>query len=283
VVLTLSLPSSATLQESYQLTELCDRAERVDGPVALDCTNTKRFGPFGIALLASSIALRRVAGRTTTIVRPVDETANEFLTEVGLVRFAAKQATGIGTLEVRELHALDATYTEAVTRMVVNGVPGIDDDTSYTVQLCLNELLQNVFEWSESRVGCLVLARWFHRTRSVRLAVVDRGIGIPAALRRKQISQLHRATDARVIEAAVTTPRLTSRENRVGGLGLKTIREVVCSRKGRLTIVSLGAKVSWVGPKVSHYKAYPLRGTAVEIDFRPGEPVEDPGEHVAVF
>jgi anti-sigma regulatory factor (Ser/Thr protein kinase) len=167
--------------------------------------------------------------------------------------------------------------------MVRRGVPGMDEETSYPIQLCLNELLQNVFEWSHSPVGCLVLARWFHRTRSVRLAVVDRGIGIPAALRSRKVRGLHRSNDADVIVAAVTTPRLTSRENKVGGLGLKTIREVVCGRKGRLTIVSLGAKVVWNAEKLARYQSYPLRGTAIEIDFRPMSPVHDPDEYVPVF
>jgi hypothetical protein len=271
------------MQESYQLVELAGKIEREKGPVTLDCSSVARFGPSGIALLASSIAIRRANGRSTTLVPPLDPVAADFLGEVGLADFAAGKRTGVGTLEVRQLSALDALYTQAVTRMLLSGVPGMNEDNSYTTELCLNELLQNVFEWSASPVGCLVLARWYHRTRSVQLAVVDRGIGIPAALRRQQVHGLHRSSDAEVIEAAVTTPRLTSRESRVGGVGLKTIREEVCRRKGRLTIVSLGAKVSWSGSRVSRFRAYPLRGTAVEIDFRPNAPIPDPGEYVEVF
>jgi hypothetical protein len=187
------------------------------------------------------------------------------------------------TAPAAALEALDASYTQAVTEMVMRGVPGTDDQTGYLIQLCLNELLQNVFEWAESPMGCTVLARWYHKTRSVRLAVVDRGIGIPAALRRHKVRGLHRSSDAEVIIAAVTTPQLTSRQNRVGGLGLKTIREEIARRKGRLTIVSLGAKVVWTDQRSSHYQAFPLRGTAVEIDFRPTHAISDPGEYVPVF
>jgi anti-sigma regulatory factor (Ser/Thr protein kinase) len=241
------------------------------------------FGPFGVALLASSIATRHLAGCRTRIRAPSNPVAAQFLEEIGLASFAEGRTTGIGTLEVRQLEALDASYTQAVTEMVMRGVPGTDDQTGYLIQLCLNELLQNVFEWAESPMGCTVLARWYHKTRSVRLAVVDRGIGIPAALRRHKVRGLHRSSDAEVIIAAVTTPQLTSRQNRVGGLGLKTIREEIARRKGRLTIVSLGAKVVWTDQRSSHYQAFPLRGTAVEIDFRPTHAISDPGEYVPVF
>src|SRR6185503_6090513 len=149
---------------------------------------------------------------------------------------------------------------------------------------CLNELLQNVFEWSDSPIGCTVLTRWYHKTRSVLITVVDLGIGIPAALRRRQIRELHRVSDAKVIEAAVTQPQLTSRLNQRGGLGLKTIREVVCDTLGgSLTVASHTAKLSWRGRKARKRRIPGFRGTAIEIDFRPATPVENPNDYVAVF
>jgi signal transduction histidine kinase len=193
------------------------------------------------------------------------------------------EQTGVGTLEIREMHALDPTYTRHVTDILTRGVQGVTDENSYPIELCLNELLQNVFEWSESPIGCTVLTRWYHRTRSVRLTVVDLGIGIPAALRRT-IRELQRQSDAAVIEAAVTRPRRTSRKNKHGGIGLKLIREVVCdSLNGSLTVLSHTAKLVWRGQKTRRMRVPGFRGTAIEIDFRPNEPVEQPSEYVAVF
>ena len=103
------------------------------------------------------------------------------------------------------------------------------------------------------------------------ICVVDLGIGIPAALRRSQIQMLQRDSDAAVVEAAVTRPRLTSRSNQVGGLGLKTIREVVCERGGKLTVLSLGAKLTWTTKETIGKRARPplFRGTAVVVEFKP--------------
>ncbi|MCK6536415.1 MAG: hypothetical protein L6Q84_25885 [Polyangiaceae bacterium] len=282
-VLRLKLPARATVGESYQLIELCNEAEREVGEVEIDCSHTKVFGPFGVALIASVFSTRRKSGRPTGLTPPHDPDASAFAQEVGLTKFAAGHPTGLRTLELREMTALDAVYTDSVTSMLTHGVPGMTSESSYTILLCLNELLQNVFEWSESPIGCVVLARWYKKTRSVRLAVIDRGIGIPAALRRERIRALHRQSDADVIEAAVTAPRLTSRANQVGGLGLKTIRETVCSRRGRLTIVSLAAKLTWSGDRLSRFKSPPLRGTAIEIDFRPDAEVPDEPGHTPLF
>lgn len=282
-MLRLQLPARATVGESYQLIELCNEAEREVGEVEIDCVETKTFGPFGVALIASLLSMRRKSERLTRLTPPRTPEAKAFVEEVGLTKFATGHATGHRTLELREMTALDAVYTESVTSMLTRGVPGMTSENSYTIQLCLNELLQNVFEWSESPIGCIVLARWYKKSRSVRLAVVDRGIGIPAALRREKIRALHRQGDADVIEAAVTTPRLTSRANQVGGLGLKTIREIVCARRGRLTIVSLAAKLTWSGERLSRFKSQPLRGTAIEIDFRPDAEVPDEPGYTPLF
>jgi hypothetical protein len=86
-----------------------------------------------------------------------------------------------------------------------------------------------------------------------------------------------------VIEAAASRPHLTSRANQVGGLGLKTIRELVCQRGGSLTILSLDAKVRWSGSEIFRQKKVPrFRGTGIEIEFRPDAmpsgAVRPPGE-----
>lgn len=265
-----ALPARATIGESYQLIRTCTVLERERGPVDLDCSETVMLGPFGIALLASSIAIRRISDRETRVIRPRDEGANRFLSEVGFDKFARGEVTGHGTLEVRQMLALDAVYVDQAVGLLTEWVPGMTKENSYPIQVCMNELLQNVFEWAESPIGCTVLTRAFRPTQSVTLTVVDRGIGIPAALRRAQIRNLHRKSDAEVLFAAVRSPQLTSRKNpHGGGLGLKTIHDIVCQRSGRLTVIALTGKVAWSARRFSKFKSPALRGTAVEIDVRP--------------
>jgi hypothetical protein len=269
----LVVPSRVTDNDSYQLTKLCFEADRIKGELTLDCSNASRFAPLGLAMVASIVALRKEAGKATVVIPPNDADTRAFLDEVGFDGLVAGRDARPGTLELRQMKALHATYTQQVVDLLAKRVSGaITAENGYPIQLCLNELLQNVFEWSASPIGCIIFCRWYRQTKSVRLAVVDRGIGLPAALRREKVQELQRATDAEVIEAAVSTPLLTSRRNRIGGLGLKTIRELVCDRNGRLTVVSLGAKVTWRGSRVTKFQNRTLdlfRGTAIEIDIRP--------------
>jgi hypothetical protein len=280
-----NLPILVTLGDSYSTIRACAELENAPDAVIVDASRTTRFEPVVAAMLAATAADRRAAGLSTRWAAPLDKSAAQFVREVQLDRLIEGTIVDAhGTLEMRQLTALDPSYTEGVAELLQAGVPGIDDVTAYPVQLCLNELLQNVFEWAESRMGCVVLTRWFHRRRNVRIAVVDRGVGIPARLRALQIQGLQRATDADVIVAAVTRPKLTSRVGRAGGLGLKTIHETVTRRGGRLTVISLGAKVAWHGTKqIAGRTAQFFRGTAIEIDFRPAGPVANPDEYVSVF
>lgn len=277
------MPERATVAESDAVVRVCARAESHEGAVILDLRNTTFLGPLAVALLASCVALRARDGRQTSFEFPRQADPARFFSEVGLSSFAAGDSTGAGTLEVRQMATLDASYTRAVTEMLVRGVPGIDEANSYPIELCLNELLQNVFEWAESAVGCFVLARWYHKSRSVRVAVVDRGIGIPGALRRGPVKRLHSASDAELILEAVTTPRLTSRSNQVGGLGLKNVSETVLQRRGRLTVLSLSAKLSWSDENLERADVPRFGGTAIELEFRPDAPVERPYDYVPVF
>jgi hypothetical protein len=283
LMLRVQVPRRATVAESSQLIEACTKAERERGAVELDCSEVEMFGPFGVATLAASIAVRRSQRAETHLLPPKKREIARFFEEVALERLARGEQTGVGTLEVRQMLSLDALYTDHVVQILTRGVPGVSDENSYVIQLCLNELLQNVFEWSDSPVGCMVHTHWYRKTRSVRLAVVDRGIGIPASLRRRQVQSLHRASDGDVIVAAVTTSQLTARANQVGGLGLKTIRGEVCDRGGRLTVLSLGSKVVWTGAKHRQARSEPFRGTAIEIDFRPFAPYKDTGSYIPVF
>jgi hypothetical protein len=172
-LLLIPLPERATVDDSFELIPLLAEAENVQGDVILDASKTTVFGPFGVGVIASTMALRRTRGYQTSFVGPRNVPAQVFLDEIGFFRAVAGEQPRPGTLEMRQLHALDAMYTDGVVQLLVANVPGINEDNGYAIQLCLNELLQNVFEWGESRVGCFVLARWYRNTRSARLAVVE--------------------------------------------------------------------------------------------------------------
>jgi two-component sensor histidine kinase len=242
--------------------------------------------PPGTTLLALAIG-RRVAdgGDAPEFVPPASSDAREFLREVGFDRYldghgaARELERQSGTREMRQMAALDPAYIHQIADLLAERVPEMSETTSHLIGLCMKELLQNVFEHAPEVPGgpvlCFVHSRWYLREHNVRVAVVDDGIGIPAALRRRQVRGLQRASDLDVVEASVAEPGLSSGRGR-RGLGLKLIRDIVTARDGTLTVISGTAKVKFAtrsrimrGRKLPQ----PFRGTAIEIDFRPGKAI----------
>lgn len=287
---TVTIPVRATVADAYQLLKCVAQIEKgPPGRVLLDATDTERFGPMGVALLAMAAVRRRSQGQPPIEIEwPEVDIAREYLQEVGFVRVLEAPPTeevtpAFGTLEIAHLIGTHGPhfFPPEVSRLVRERVPGNPEDSAYLVQFCLTELLQNVLDHSGSSLGYIVHARWYAADQNVRLAVVDGGIGIPAALRKHQIAGTHKLNDQDVIKAAVTQQGLTSRKGeRLGGLGLKLIREYVTKRAGSVTVVSHTGKVTFRSSGDRRVKVPFYRGTAVEVDFRPFSNIPDQSEGI---
>jgi hypothetical protein len=81
------VPARAMIADSYQLIGRCSEMEQEQGPVVLDASKTRMFGPFGIALLAASCALRRITDRETVLVLPNDSEPRDFVEEISFDGF----------------------------------------------------------------------------------------------------------------------------------------------------------------------------------------------------
>lgn len=275
-----TIPVRATADESYQVLGACSVIERDENLRVIDAAGCTMFGPIGVALLALAITRRRTRGLPDLeLIEPTAEDARDFLGEVGFDRFLtgarANENPRVGTLQMRHLFQLVPAYTTDIAELLSSRVRGTGEDAAYLIQLCLNELLQNVFEHADSKEGCFVQTRWYSKTGNVRIAVVDGGIGIPAALRRQYVADLQRKRDAEVVVEAVTRRGITSRRgNKQGGFGLKLLHEAAVERGGKLVVVSQTAKVVFKTSGIQRPRSSPFRGTAIELDFRPDAAVQ---------
>lgn len=265
-MLRLDVPRRATINESPQLARLVLEAEREKGPVELDCSKTETYGPFGAALLASCFSVRAKLGYTTALIRPTEADVLAELENTGLVAVAEGHTEA---LEEGMVHAIPNDGTRATSELaksLLQPLSAAKHDVIGLVEPCLSALLENLYQWSESAVGGFVVVRWIKKGHKAKIAYVDRGVGIPAALRRATSSPWHRSTDVDVIEAAFSDPSVTSRTEGATGQGLKVLRETVLSHRGKLTVVSLGAKVMWSTDKMTKSPSPALRGTAVVME-----------------
>jgi signal transduction histidine kinase len=268
-MLRLEVPRRATINESPQLTRLVGEAEREKGDVEIDCSKTEAWGPFGVALLASCLMVRQKLGRQTKLLAPNEGDLLEAFAETGLELLANGETIGLNGGQVHPVSIEKHDASGELATALSSPLMAAAEAAPAAVQPCLATMLDNLFEWSESGVGGFVVVRWHKKTRQARFALIDRGIGIPAMLRRSQVGNLIRATDAEVIEAAFSDPNATSRHEGTPGLGLKHLRDSVLSHKGRLTVISLGAKISWTADRVTRASSPAMRGTAIEIEMSP--------------
>lgn len=266
-MLRLEVPRRATVNESPQLARLVAEAEREKGPVEFDCSKTEAWGPLGVALLASCCAVRKRRGYETSIIEPADDDdAKSALDETGLVRLTKGETDCFEEWQVHPISIERGKPVSELSRELLSPLASAAVNAPAVVAPCLNALLDNLYLWSESSVGGFVVVRWQKKHHSAKVALVDRGLGIPAALRRAPGSALHRATDVEVIEAAFSDPNVTSRLEGKMGQGLKTLRETVLSHRGKLTVISLGAKVSWAKDRMIRNASPALHGTAIEME-----------------
>lgn len=265
-MLRLDVPRRATINESPQLTRLVGEAEREKGGVEFDCSKTEAWGPFGVALLASSLVLRSRSGRETRLIEPSDADQLEVFEETGLSEVLEDQAETVKLGHVQPVPMTQGKTISDLASTLALPLEQVATNASVVVRPCLEVLLDNLFEWSQSPVGGFVLVRWHKKTRQARFSLIDRGLGIPAVLRRGHVGELIRSSDVDVIEAAFSDPSATARAPGMQGLGLKHLRERVLSHKGRLAVLSLGAKITWAGDRVTKASTPAMRGTAIEIE-----------------
>lgn len=268
----------ATADQWWELVGIHNRLMQTQGNVVLDASQTARVQPLGAAILAVAIARREHAGLPKVAwVPPSNDECAAFLAEIGFPLYVTgtaeerAAATFHGTLELRQIKALDPTYHKDVADLLASRVPGTTEDVSHLVHVCLNELMGNVVDHSNSPVGCFIHTRWYAKDGNVRIAIVDAGDGIPNVLR--SVARYARSNDKTLLHEAVVTEGVTSRPPpRKGGYGLKTIRAIVTERNGSLLVISGGARFLVRGhgrPQAREISPMDFAGTAIELDFRP--------------
>lgn len=266
------VPARATREDWAPLARLAADLDAGPDSFILDARDLNRAEPFGTTLLAIKIANRTTEGKTTIVVPPSDERTSDFLSEIGFPNIGSPPlgTAGATTLRMRHMTNLEPMFVEEIARLVQALVPGTPDDAAGLTELCLNEMLQNVFEHSGSLTGCFVHARWFLQGKNVKIAVADGGIGIARSL--QQNPQYATLSEKELVRTAVMERGATGRTSgRFGGHGLKHLWELAVERSGRLNVLSGGVYMVVRDRERLWRCDPPFAGTVVEIDFRPGD------------
>jgi len=110
----------------------------------------------------------------------------------------------------------------------------IDPEQEESLRVCVNEAIQNVQDHAKSPVGAMMTARFMAKDKEVRVAIVDRGIGVRSSLSKRYPDTTPENVMQRVLSGNYTA---LSRENNKG-LGLSLLASIVENLGGDLFILS---------------------------------------------
>lgn len=138
----------------------------------------------------------------------------------------------------------------------------LSDESEDQVRTCIGEVAQNVEDHARSSIGGILSARYFERFGEVRVAIVDRGIGIGASVRSTRAQTTGSLEALRlVIEGGFSSK---SRPNNMG-LGVSNLFRLIASSRGKIAVYSGDAMAE------AHQGGTP-RAQTVDFDF-PGTAV----------
>ena len=261
------IPKIASFSSIGELLQVADKALRSRSPkIIFDLSNCEFLTPTGVAVVCSVVTQCRDGGKQVDFLKPNDPKVKEFLDEIGFWGCLNLQTTQVGgilgpTIQLSRLVNSSSKITDELARFYESSM-NISEGVSYALQFAHNELIENVFDHSHSRPGCLVCAGSTPTSKLLKLAVLDEGQGIKSSL-----SERHTVNDdVSAIKKSVER-WVSAKPDR--GVGLHTLlNKFIQLNKGELRVVSGRGKVIFESPdKIISEEAlpYPWNGTIVEV------------------
>lgn len=231
----------------------------------IDLTKCQYLGPDAVALLAAIIHEMRLQEQSLRVSLPEDPAKlRGFCRFSGLEALVKKAAASDEPSEtvipLRQIIRARFTDADPIIHLIHRHLDLSDESEEY-LRVCVNEVVQNIEDHAESQIGGIMSARYLSRDREVRVAIVDRGVGIYATLKRRYPDTTEHNMLRRVLRGKYTA---LSRENNAG-LGLCNLSSMIEYLRGQFVMVSDRAAV--IGQADANRKFVALRrrfsGTAV--------------------
>lgn len=207
------IPNSAFLGNLETFLKSFDPSE----PNKLQITANKKWISIHPIVLTMIAALGLKVGEENIVCEKVEAKSGHYLQRMGLFKFL-----GINSgIEVTEHEAAgrfipltQIKTSNELTEFIQEMIPllHLQPEHAEPIQYIISELVRNVLEHSESETGALLAAQYYKKSNSIRIGIVDTGVGI-----KKTINYSHEArTDLDSIRLALT-PGITGTTSREGG------------------------------------------------------------------
>lgn len=106
------------------------------------------------------------------------------------------------------------TNSQELTKFITDIIPllHLEPKHSNSIKYVVSELVRNVLEHSQSKQGAIVSAQYYKKSNTIRIGIVDSGVGIKKTINNAYPAQTH----LEAIRLALT-PGITGTTQRIGG------------------------------------------------------------------
>ena len=207
------LPNSAFLGNIDPFLRAFDTAESN----RLEITANKKWISLHPVALSLVAALGLTVDPSNTYCEQLEAISRHYLERMGLFKLLQittdihiKEHEPAGRfIPLTQIHS-----TQDLTKFIQDMVPllHLNPTQAEPIKYIISELGRNVFEHADSKIGALFCAQYYQKTNTIRLGIVDTGVGI-----RNTISVSHKAdSDMEAIGLALT-PGITGTTKNLGG------------------------------------------------------------------
>ncbi len=249
---------TAAVETLYSLIASTPQAARY----VLDMEDVHFIEPCGVIGLVS--VARFLAGATgkRVLIKNLSDQVYPYLHRMNLFYAAEKwlrpielineewsrNANTINLLELTQITGVENVYM-VVERAQSIFAPWLAPDDLGNLIRVISELCQNIYQHSNDPHGCILIQKYHSEAQhkvSICLAVGDTGCGIRSSLMPRFSGLGDEPLD--FIRAAMDG-NFTSRRNNKGGLGLRTVRDIIATYNGYVSVRSESASITDRGRK----------------------------------
>lgn len=189
------------------------------------------------------IQLQRVSKVDLTVY---NSKVKRYLEAIGIFEFCTKNYSE--SIEIKEISSYTAMPIRRVNRETMNYY--IDQTQKYFQMYChnkdlgvlniaLSELINNVYDHSESLVDCLVFSQFYPSSNEIKLAVSDLGNGIPKTVNKYFFEKgKSHISQEESVRWALKINKTTKSMPHNAGRGLDTVGSFVEANKGSWELLS---------------------------------------------
>lgn len=230
--------------------------------LALDFSQVTFIDPFAITFVSGMIHLFHKHKRTVFYKPPINLKVKKYLSQIGFDSHfqLGKQIKGTTSIELMQLTSLNYTYIENLINLIdtnMNLSRGVKDSLKMSIQ----ELLTNVFDHSQSKIGCFACAQYYPNKQLIRLCITDFGVGILATLKNKYNLNTHLDAIALSVEEGITCRKNSA------GFGLSLIKKFIEINSGNLSILSGNGKINFSKDRINKNEfKKSFKGTIVNLE-----------------